>query len=45
MATTIGETVSEDTEVARVLGSLTRRSNAAGIAQLAGHIVGAFPRL
>ncbi len=38
MATTIGEAVSEDAEAARRLGSLTRRSDAAGIAQLAGHV-------
>lgn len=37
MATTIGEAVSEHTEAARRLGSLTQRSDAAGFAQLAGH--------
>ncbi len=37
MAPTIGEAVSEDAEAARRLGSLTQRSDAAGIAQLAGH--------
>ncbi len=37
MATTIGETVSEDAEAARQLGSLTRRSDAAGIVQFADH--------
>ncbi len=37
MATTIGEAVSENAEAARRLGSLTRRSDAAGIARLAGH--------
>ncbi len=39
MATTIGEAVSEDAEAARRLGSLTQRSDAAGVAQLAGHFV------
>jgi len=38
MAITIGETVSEDAEAARLLGSLTRRCDAAGLAQLAGHV-------
>lgn len=37
MVTTIGEAVNEDTDSARRLGSLTRRSDAAGFAQLAGH--------
>ena len=37
MATTIGEAVSEHAETARRLGSLTRRSDAAGVTQLAGH--------
>ena len=37
MTMTIGEAVSEDAESARRLGSLTRRSDAAGLAQLAGH--------
>ncbi len=38
MAPTIGEAVSEDAEAARRLGSLTQRSDAAGIAQLTGHV-------
>ncbi len=38
MVPTIGEAVSEDAEAARRLGSLTQRSDAAGIAQLAGHV-------
>lgn len=37
MATTIGEAVSAGAEEARQLGALTRRSDAAGVAQLAGH--------
>ena len=37
MTTTIGEAVSEDAESARRLGSLARRSDVAGLAQLAGH--------
>ena len=38
MATTIGEAVSEHAEAARRLGSLTQRSDAAGVTQLAGHV-------
>ncbi len=38
MAPTIGEAVSEDAEAARRLGSLTQRSDTAGIAQLTGHV-------
>ena len=38
MAATIGEAVSEDAESARWLGTLTERSDAAGFAQLAGHV-------
>ncbi len=38
MAPTIGEAVSEDAEAAHRLGSLTQRSDAAGIAQLTGHV-------
>jgi fatty acid desaturase len=38
MATTIGEAVSEEADAARRLGSLTRRSDGAGMAQLAGHL-------
>jgi fatty acid desaturase len=37
MAATIGEAVSEQAEEARRLGSRTRRSDGAGIVQLAGH--------
>ncbi len=37
MATTIGEAVSEDAKAARRLGSLTQRSDTAGVTQLAGH--------
>jgi fatty acid desaturase len=37
MATTIGEAVSAGVDEARQLGALTRRSDAAGVAQLAGH--------
>lgn len=36
-ATTLGEVVSESTAAARRLGPLTRRSDAKGVAQLAGH--------
>ncbi len=38
MANTIGEAVSEDAESARRLGTLIERSDAAGFAQLAGHV-------
>ena len=38
MATTIGEAVSEHAESARRLGSPARRSDAAGVTQLAGHV-------
>jgi fatty acid desaturase len=37
MATTIGEAVSEEAQAARRLGTLTRRSDGAGIGQLAWH--------
>ncbi len=38
MATTIGEAVSDRAESARWLGTLTERSDAAGFAQLTGHV-------
>ncbi len=37
MAIAMSEAASEDAEAARRLGSLTERSDAAGIAQLASH--------